>query len=149
MSLAFASLTVCHCMLLGASAPPRFSGRTWSMTYPGHAPEVFPVEGQGCDFLNSLFACCDRLILPWLSRLAEVEYALRSPALRWRTLECVPVECDLLVDEREVLWCEEYERLEDEERDPPPCPRASAQAGPSAKASAAATAVILIMPPPE
>jgi hypothetical protein len=26
LSLAFAAVTVCHCMLPGASAPPRFNG---------------------------------------------------------------------------------------------------------------------------
>jgi hypothetical protein len=31
-SLAFASLVVCHCMLLGSSMPPRFSGWIWSIT---------------------------------------------------------------------------------------------------------------------
>ena len=46
-SLAFAASFVCHCMLLGASAPPRFSGVIWSITYPGQAPEVRPVDGHG------------------------------------------------------------------------------------------------------
>jgi hypothetical protein len=32
LSFAFAAAFVCHCMLLGASAPPRFSGTTWSTT---------------------------------------------------------------------------------------------------------------------
>ena len=31
-SLAFAASFVCHCILPGASAPPRFSGLMWSMT---------------------------------------------------------------------------------------------------------------------
>jgi hypothetical protein len=47
LSLALAAFTVCHCMLLGASAPPRFSATLWSITYPGHDPDVLPVEGQG------------------------------------------------------------------------------------------------------
>ena len=32
LSLIFAASFVCHCMLLGLSAPPRFNGVTWSMT---------------------------------------------------------------------------------------------------------------------
>ena len=43
LSFAFASAFVCHCMLLGRSAPPRLSGTTWSITYPGQAPEALPV----------------------------------------------------------------------------------------------------------
>jgi hypothetical protein len=34
-SLAFASAALCHCMLFGKSAPPRFDGTMWSTTYPG------------------------------------------------------------------------------------------------------------------
>jgi hypothetical protein len=30
-SFALAAALVCHCMLLGASAPPQASGRTWSI----------------------------------------------------------------------------------------------------------------------
>ncbi len=32
LSLAFASVMVCHCMLLGLSGPPRFSAMIWSTT---------------------------------------------------------------------------------------------------------------------
>ncbi len=32
LSFAFAAAFVCHCMLLGASAPPCLSAWTWSMT---------------------------------------------------------------------------------------------------------------------
>jgi len=32
LSFAFASDSVCHCMLLGESAPPCFSALMWSMT---------------------------------------------------------------------------------------------------------------------
>lgn len=46
-SFALASATVCHRMFSGESAPPRLRGTTWSATYPGHAPVVFPVAGQG------------------------------------------------------------------------------------------------------
>ncbi len=56
LSLAIAASFVCHCILLGESAPPRFSGVTWSTTYPGHRPEVFPVEGQGTECTNACFA---------------------------------------------------------------------------------------------
>lgn len=35
-SLAFASSTVCHCMLDGSSGLPRFSATIWSTTYPRH-----------------------------------------------------------------------------------------------------------------
>jgi hypothetical protein len=31
-SLAFAAAVVCHCMLAGSSAPPRFGCFTWPMT---------------------------------------------------------------------------------------------------------------------
>ncbi len=46
-SLIFAASFVCHCILLGLSAPPRLSVCTWSITYPGHAPELLPVDGHG------------------------------------------------------------------------------------------------------
>ena len=32
LSFALAAATVCHCMLLGESAPPRLSGTAWSIT---------------------------------------------------------------------------------------------------------------------
>lgn len=32
LSFSFAAAFVCHCMLPGASAPPRFNGVTWSIT---------------------------------------------------------------------------------------------------------------------
>ena len=32
LSFALASPTVCHCMLLGSSAPPQARGLTWSIT---------------------------------------------------------------------------------------------------------------------
>lgn len=42
------------------------------------------MEGHGWDRLKSLLACCDRLILPWLSRVALVEYVLlRLPEVLW------------------------------------------------------------------
>ena len=52
-------------MLPGASAPPRFRGCTWSITYPGHAPDFLPVEGQGCECLKSSFAFMLRAVFPW------------------------------------------------------------------------------------
>jgi hypothetical protein len=68
-------------MFDGESAPPRFNGVTWSITYPGHAPVDFPVERQGRDVLNSLFACWLRAIRPSLSR---------GTAAAW-LLWCLPV----------------------------------------------------------
>jgi hypothetical protein len=66
--LAFASAVVCHCMLLGESAPPCLSACTWSITYPGHAPDVRPVDGHGCECRKACLASGLRLIFPWLSR---------------------------------------------------------------------------------
>src|SRR5262245_88253 len=64
LSFAFAAAVVCHCMLEGESGPPQASGLIWSTTYPGHAPLVFPVEGQGCDVSNECFAEVLRAIRP-------------------------------------------------------------------------------------
>jgi hypothetical protein len=63
------ALFVSHCMLLGESDPPQASGVLWSTSFPGHAPEVFPVDGHGWLFLNEPFAVADLSILPWESRL--------------------------------------------------------------------------------
>ena len=80
-SFRFASSKVCHCMLLGASGPPRLSGVIWSMTYPGHDPVDEPVDGHGFDFLKSFLACGERAILPLASRW--------TPGV---ALACAPVE---------------------------------------------------------
>ena len=68
VSFCFAASTVCHCMFDGASAPPRFSGTTWSITYPGHAPERWPVDGHGWALLKESFAASLRLNRPCSSR---------------------------------------------------------------------------------
>src|ERR1700756_405194 len=67
-SLALASAFVCHCILRGASSPPRFNGTTWAMTYPGQLPEVLPVDGQGWLRSNSCLASGLRLMRPRESR---------------------------------------------------------------------------------
>jgi hypothetical protein len=59
-SLAFASALVCHCIFDEASAPPHASGMTWSLTKPGQAPFVSPVDGQGCVSWNSRLAGAER-----------------------------------------------------------------------------------------
>jgi hypothetical protein len=43
------------------------------MTYPGHAPELFPVDGHGWDRLKASLAAVDLLIRPWLSRPPETD----------------------------------------------------------------------------
>jgi len=53
-------------MLLGLSAPPRFNGFMWSITYSGHALVDVPVTGQGCCLLNSFLACVLRVSRPRL-----------------------------------------------------------------------------------
>jgi hypothetical protein len=63
--LDFASAVLCHCMLLGSSAPPAHSGTRWSTTKPGHRPRVLPVPGHGASAWNALLAvllrtCADR-----------------------------------------------------------------------------------------
>jgi hypothetical protein len=70
LSFALASSFDCHCILLGWSAPPRFSGRTWSTTYPGQAPDLLPVDGQGWSRMNASRAAFDRLMPPWRLRVA-------------------------------------------------------------------------------
>ena len=67
-SFPLASATVCHRMFSGESAPPRLRGMTWSATYPGHAPVVLPVAGQGCWRWKLRRAAGSRLILPLASR---------------------------------------------------------------------------------
>src|SRR5437868_5202835 len=62
LSFAFASATVCHCILLGASAPPHARGTMWSITYPG-LPCGYPVSRS-----KSSFAATLRLIRPCASR---------------------------------------------------------------------------------
>ena len=84
-------------MLLGASAPPRFSEFTWSITYPGHAPEDFPVAGHGCDCLKACLAAGLRLILPALSRVQDAHLDFEE---RWVD----PDACDREELEREALW---------------------------------------------
>ena len=92
LSFAFAAAVVCHCMLPGSSAPPRFSGRMWSTTYPGQAPERFPVEGQGWDRRNAVRAAGLRLIRPWLSRRQPTHctVAFRREEYFRELLPCVP-----------------------------------------------------------
>ncbi len=68
LSFAFTSAVVCHCKLLGFCGPPLASGMTWSITYPLHRPDVFPVAGHGCDRIKALLADSLRLILPFESR---------------------------------------------------------------------------------
>src|SRR4029077_260259 len=53
LSFALASRIVCHCRLETASGAPQASGKTWSLTYPGHAPLVRPVTGHGRVSWNS------------------------------------------------------------------------------------------------
>ena len=67
-SFAFAASLVCHCMLPGVWDPPCFSAWMWSTTYPGHAPDVRPVEGHGLERRNSLRTAALRLIRPRLLR---------------------------------------------------------------------------------
>jgi hypothetical protein len=44
----------------GASAPPHASGITWSITNPGQAPVLEPVDGHGCSRLNPARAAGER-----------------------------------------------------------------------------------------
>jgi len=60
--------SVNHCMLAVESEPPLYSGTRWSMAYPGHAPELLPVDGQGLDFLKSDFTWTLLAIRPFESR---------------------------------------------------------------------------------
>ena len=76
LSFAFASAVVCHCMLPGTSAPPRFNGLMWSTTNPGHAPEVLPVAGQGLLAWNALLASGLRAIRPLAVRAQEVHFVV-------------------------------------------------------------------------
>lgn len=55
-SLALASATVCHCMLLGTSSPPQASGITWSTIHLGQEPVDRPVAGQGEECLKAVRA---------------------------------------------------------------------------------------------
>jgi hypothetical protein len=64
LSFTFAAVVVCHCILLGESAPPRFNATTWSITYPGQAPVDLPVAGQACTFLNESLAATLRAMRP-------------------------------------------------------------------------------------
>src|SRR5689334_23352576 len=66
-------------MFAGESAPPRLSGTTWSMTYPGQLPEVLPVDGQGCVFWK---ACRDvelRAMRPFAFRAQLAQAVLDFP----------------------------------------------------------------------
>ncbi len=65
LSFAFAAWTVCHCMFDGSSRPPCLSAWTWSTTYPGHAPCVFPVEGHGCERMNFALCSGSRFLFPY------------------------------------------------------------------------------------
>ena len=65
-------------MLPGSSAPPRFSGFTWSMTNPLQVPDVLPVDGHGWDCRNVRFATALRWILPRELRAHEVHFVARA-----------------------------------------------------------------------
>jgi len=64
LSLILPSLIVCHCILIGLSGPPHANGTMWSITYPGHAPLVFPFDGHGCSRLNAFLADVLRCYAP-------------------------------------------------------------------------------------
>jgi hypothetical protein len=79
-------------MLPASSAPPHARGLTWSTSYPGHAPRVILVDGQGWVLRNVSFGARSRRILPFESRCTY-------PGL----LEAC-VRCDELAQVR--WWCE-------------------------------------------
>jgi hypothetical protein len=57
------------------------------VTYPGHAPEVLPVDGHGCDRWKSRLAVALRLILPRLSRAQEEHFAEDRLESGWSSAE--------------------------------------------------------------
>jgi hypothetical protein len=67
----FAAAVVRHCMLPGASAPPLFSGTTWSITKALHAPVVLPVDGQACALRNAEVSVPLRAMRPLVSQAQE------------------------------------------------------------------------------
>jgi hypothetical protein len=62
---------------------PHASGTLWSLRYPGHAPVVSPVEGQGCSRWNSRVTSRDRcsLAATGVDRTATIIAATIAPAL--------------------------------------------------------------------
>ena len=79
-SLAFAAAVVSDCVLRGAWAPPHFNGLMRSMTYPGNAPDVLPVGGQGWTASNALLAAGPIAILPLAVWAQMVHFFVEDPA---------------------------------------------------------------------